>query len=131
MTMTTIKKAFKTTKTLFLSAAIVFTMVQCSEEEIVAEQTITEDLTTEIASETADVASISVSGLYTEIKGDVPCASCTYVVGTGETTVDGQELGFKPGNVICLKKALKYSSLDFVNMEGTEESPITIGYCAE
>ena len=129
--MTTIEKAINAAKMFLLSSALVLTLVQCSEEEIVAEQTVAEDMTTEITSETADVASISVSGVYTEIQGDVPCNTCTYVVDPGETTIDGNELGFKPGNVICLKKALKYSALDFVNMEGTEANPIVIGYCAE
>ena len=129
--MTTMKKAIKTAKTFLMSTAIVLTMVQCSEEEIVAEEAVTEDMTTEIASASADVASISVSGLYTEIKGDVQCSTCTYVVAPGETTVDGNELGFKPGSVICLKKSLKYPAIEFVNMEGSESSPIVIGYCAD
>lgn len=129
--MTTIKEVIKSAKTLFLSTAIIFTMVQCSEEEIIAEDTITADIATEITSESADVASISVAGLYTEIKGDVECSTCTYIVDPRETTVDGNELGLKPGAVICLKKSLKYAALDFVNMEGTEASPIVIGYCAE
>lgn len=118
-------------KAIFFSAAIMLTLVQCSEEEIVAEQNIDEDMTTEMMSESVDVASISVAGVYTEIKGDVACSSCTYVVAPAETTIDGKELGFKPGSVICLKKAWQYSSVDFVNMEGTEANPIVIGYCAE
>lgn len=114
-----------------LSTAIMFTMVQCSEEEIVTEESLQQDMTTEMASESAEVGSLSVSGLYTEVQGDVKCATCTYVVDPSEKTVDGKELGLKPGSVVCLRKALKYSSVDFVNMEGTEENPIIIGYCAE
>jgi hypothetical protein len=129
--MTTISKALKTLKTLLMSTAIVLTMVQCSEEEIVADASLSEDATTQMTAETADVGSLSVSGIYTEIQGDVACASCTYVVDPKETTVDGKELGFKPGSIICLRKALKYTSVDFVNMEGTEENPLIIGYCAE
>jgi hypothetical protein len=129
--MTTISKALKSIKTLVMSTAIVLTMVQCSEDEIVADATLAEDATTQMTAESAEVGSLSVSGLYTEIQGDVPCASCTYLVDPKETSVDGQELGFKPGSIICLRKALKYSSVDFVNMEGTEENPIIIGYCAE
>lgn len=129
--MTTISKVMNRVKTLVMSAAIVLTMAQCSEEEIVAQESTTEDIATQIASETAEVGSLSVSGLYTEIQGDVTCSACTYIVDPKETTVDGNALGFKPGSVICLRKALKYSSVDFVNMEGTEDNPIIIGYCAE
>lgn len=129
--MNTLTKMFQVTRTITLSLAVVFSLSQCSEEEILADQPVTEDTATAMASETADVASISVAGVYTEITGDVNCATCTYVVGTGETTVDGKELGFKSGSVICLRKTLKYSAIDFVNMEGTEENPIVIGYCAE
>jgi hypothetical protein len=130
-TMTASKKAIQTVKMFLLSTAIVLTMVQCSEEEIIAEQVVEDDMATEMMSESADVASISVSGLYTEIKGDVQCSTCTYIVAASETTVDGRELGLRPGNIVCIKKSLKYPALDFVNMEGTEESPIIIGYCAE
>lgn len=121
----------KRAKTLVMAAAIVLTMVQCSEEEIVAQESVSEDIATQMTSETAEVGSLSVSGLYTEIQGDVECSTCTYIIDPKETTVDGNELGFKPGSVICLRKALTYSSIDFVNMEGTEDSPIVIGYCAE
>lgn len=129
--MATIERALKSVKSIFFSTAIVLTLVQCSEEEIVAEESIVEDMTTEIMSEAVNVASISVEGVYTEVQGDVSCNTCTYVVAPAETTVDGKELGLKPGSVICLRKSLQYSSVDFVNLEGTEENPIVIGYCAE
>ena len=129
--MTTIEKALKTVKTLCFAAVLVFAMVQCSEDEIVSDQAVDQDMTTEMTSISADVASISVAGVYTEIQGDVQCSTCTYVIDPNETTVDGQALGFKPGSIICIKKALKYSALDFVNMEGTEQNPIVIGYCAD
>jgi hypothetical protein len=129
--MTTINNIIKGVKTLIYSTAVVLTMVQCSEEEIVAQESIPEDIATHITAESAEVGSLSVSGLYTEVQGDVTCATCTYIVDPKETTVDGTDLGFKPGSVICLRKAVKYKSVDFVNMEGTEENPIIIGYCAE
>lgn len=129
--MITLEAIIKSVKTLMLATAIVLTMAQCSEEEIVAQEAIGEDVTTEMSSITAEVGSLSVSGLYTEVQGDVECASCTYVVDPNETTVDGNGLGLKPGSVVCIRKALKYGSIDFVNMEGTAESPIVIGYCGE
>jgi hypothetical protein len=51
------------------------------------------------------------------------------VVDANATVVDGAALGLKAGSVICLDAALKYGSLEFVNVDGTEEAPITIGNC--
>lgn len=124
-------KIIKSVKTVIYSTAVVLTLVQCSEEQIIAQELTSEDVATQMMAESAEVGSLSVSGLYTEVTGDVACATCSYFVDPKETTVDGIELGFKPGSVICLRKALKYGSVDFVNMEGTEGNPIIIGYCAE
>ncbi|HEY0656529.1 MAG TPA: hypothetical protein VGD65_25525 [Chryseosolibacter sp.] len=110
---------------------VILTMAKCSEEEIIVDELAVEEPSTYMASEAAEVGSLSVSGVYTEVQGDVPCATCSYIVDPTEATVDGNELGLKPGSVVCLRKSLKYSSVDFINMEGTENSPIIIGYCAE
>ncbi|HEY0744637.1 MAG TPA: hypothetical protein VGD40_24385 [Chryseosolibacter sp.] len=124
-------KTFQVIRTFGLSLAIIIGLSQCSEEQIVVEQRASDKPATVATIETADVASVSVTGLFTEVIGDVACATCSYVVTTGEKTVDGKELGLAPGSVVCLKKSLSYPSIDFVNMEGTEENPIVIGYCSE
>jgi hypothetical protein len=118
---------------LFALAVSVFFLSSCStEEEIIApaEATAVEETATTAANE-PEIASFTVSGVYTEITENTDCATCTYVVSENTTTIDGKELGFAPGSVICLDKSLRYKSLEFVNLEGTAESPITISYCSK
>ena len=129
--MKAVNKAIKSVKAILMATAIVITMVQCADEDIVAQETIAEDINTYANAEMVEVGSLSVSGLYTEIQGDVVCATCAYIVDPNETTVDGKVIGLKPGSVVCLRKNLKYGAVDFINMEGTEEKPIVIGYCGE
>lgn len=129
--MKTVDKVIKSVKALLVATTIIFTMVQCADEEIVVQETLADDINTYANAEVVEVGSLSVSGLYTEIEGDVVCATCSYLVDPKETTVDGKVIGLKPGSVVCLRKSLKYGALDFINMEGTEEEPIVIGYCAE
>ena len=79
----------------------------------------------------AEVANFTISGLYTEVVTDIKCSTCTFVVAAGTKQVDGQALGLKPGAVICLQTGIQYPSIEFVNMVGSANSPITIGYCKE
>lgn len=118
---------------LFALAVSVFFLSSCStEDEMIApaSTTATEETATTSANE-PEVASFTLSGIYTDITENTDCATCTYVVPVTATTIDGKELGFAPGSVICLDKALRYKSLEFVNLEGTAESPITISYCSK
>jgi hypothetical protein len=119
-----------TVKALAVTSIIMLGLTQCSEDEIISEESITEDMVTTATSTTDDVASISVTGLFTEFSEDIQCATCTYIVGPSDKVVDGKELGLQAGSVICLKKSVKYAAVEFVNLEGTQESPIKIGYCA-
>ncbi len=57
------------------------------------------------------------------------CSTCTYVVPSNTYKVDGNALGLKPGDVICLSSANKYANIVFVNINGTAEQPITITNC--
>jgi hypothetical protein len=122
---------FKAAKVLSLTSALFLGMTQCSEEQIINEQQVAEDMVTEATSSTTDVASISVSGLFTEFAGEIECSTCSYMVDANEKVVDGKALGLKAGSVICLKKAVKYASVEFVNLEGSQQNPIVIGYCAK
>jgi hypothetical protein len=118
---------------LFALAVSVFFLSSCStDEEMIApaSASATEEIVTTPANE-PETASLTVSGIYTEITENADCATCTYVVPVNATTIDGKELGFAPGSVICLDKTLQYKSLEFVNLEGTAESPITISYCSK
>ena len=111
-------------------ATVVFLSSCSTEEEMIAPET-TSAPTTETASaaEEIEAGSLTVSGIYTEVQETTDCASCTYVVPKNATVVDGKELGFAPGSVICLDKAIRYNNLEFTNLEGTAESPIIISHC--
>jgi hypothetical protein len=57
------------------------------------------------------------------------CSTCTYIVPTNKTTVDGLALGLKPGAVICLNAALTYPYLAFKNLVGEPGKEIIIINC--
>jgi hypothetical protein len=58
------------------------------------------------------------------------CSTCTYVVPETAGIVDGAALGLKPGDVICLSAALKYThSINFKNIVGTASKPIIVTNC--
>ena len=90
--------------------AIYCTLIQCSEEELL------EAPTTTNSDPTITAASIADCG-------------CTYVVPANTYLVDGQALGLKPGNVICLTSGASYKNIVFRNIKGTATAPITIKNC--
>lgn len=108
--------------------ASLFFMASCQENEM---QEITEDVATSATAVEGEsnVGSITIEGANTQFSDNVECSTCTYVVAEDIETIDGKELGLAPGSVICLDAAKKYGNLTFVNVEGTEEAPITIGTC--
>ena len=113
-------------KKILFAAIALFIFSQCSEEEIVPQQTETS------AVEAADVlqeatGSMTISGIYTIYEDIEDCTTCTYVVPAKQALVDGNELNLKAGSVICLDKAIQYGDVEFINLEGTEDSPIRIG----
>jgi len=55
------------------------------------------------------------------------CSTCDHVVDSYIT--DGKELGFKPGDVICLDANVQYGRLVFRNIIGTHNEPIIIRNC--
>jgi hypothetical protein len=58
------------------------------------------------------------------------CSVCKYIVPENMNTIDGTKLGFKPGDVICLSAAKKYTTpLRFINMVGSATNPILITNC--
>jgi hypothetical protein len=115
---------------LFTLVASMFFLSNCStEDEIIAPKAASEEIASANTNEELEIASFTLSGVYTEVTESIDCATCTYIVPANATVVDGKELAFTPGTVICLDKALKYQSLEFNNMEGTAESPIIISYC--
>lgn len=112
--------------------AIVFvmiSMISCSEETLVENPVQVEAMPSAEFVEEADVASLTVSGIFTEVSADVDCGSCTYKVPDTVRTVDGTELELKPGSVICVNAGRRLGEIEFVNMIGTENAPIIIGTC--
>lgn len=113
-------------KNILFAAFTLFALSQCSEEEIVPQQT--EAPAAEAVAATPEATgSMTISGIYTVYEDVTDCKTCTYVVPANVVTVDGKELALKAGSVICLDKAIKYGDVEFVNLEGTEASPIRIG----
>lgn len=112
-------------KNILFAAFTVFALSQCSEEEVVPAQAPVA-AAEEVESAPA-TGSMTISGIYTSYEDIADCKTCTYVVPVDVAIVDGKELNLKPGSVICLDKAKQYGDVDFVNLEGSEQSPIRIG----
>jgi len=106
-----------------LCAAVLFTaFISCTEEEITPRQA-----EAPVAEVPVFQGSMTITGLYTTYRDVADCKTCTYVVPDDVTIVDGDALKLKPGAIVCLDAARKYGDLEFVNLKGTEEKPITIG----
>ncbi|MEQ8470477.1 MAG: right-handed parallel beta-helix repeat-containing protein [Marinoscillum sp.] len=55
------------------------------------------------------------------------CDECDFIVNSYST--DGEQLGIKPGDVICLDAAVQYSKIVFRNIVGTRNEPVIIRNC--
>lgn len=113
-------------KNILIAAIAVFSLTQCTEEEIVPAQAEVGAVET-VGLPIQATGSMTISGVFTSYEDIEDCKTCTYVVPANKALVDGKELNLKAGSVICLDKAVQYGDVDFVNLEGTEESPIKIG----
>ena len=122
------RKAKSVVKTSLFVAASLFFMASCQEDEFTEVVEDAKTSATAVEGE-SNVASITIEGTNTVFSDNVACSTCTYVVADNIETIDGKELGLAPGSVICLDAAKKYGNLTFVNVDGTEEAPITIGTC--
>lgn len=126
-----LKRSITTAKRVALAAAVVFSLAQCAEEEVIPS---TDHSTTETRVESsstgqtaAKTGSLTISGIFTSYASTaVDCKTCTFVVPNNLQVVDGKALGIKPGAVICLDALKAYSDLSFENLEGTEQNPIII-----
>lgn len=122
------RKTTSLVKTSLFVAASLFFMASCQEDEFTE---VAEDVATSAQSVQGEstIGSITIEGTNTVFTDAVECSTCTYVVAEDLETIDGKELGLAPGSIICLDAAKKYGNLTFVNVDGTEEAPITIGTC--
>ncbi len=124
-------------KTSFLKGAIVaFALLSAAfscttEDEILDQGSPETQEPLAIAEEEADVASVTVAGIYTEFAESVDCATCTFTVPANVKTVDGTKLGIKPGSVVCISAGRRAGEVEFINIVGTEQQPIIIGNCDE
>lgn len=108
-----------------LVAGCLFTACQEDEFETVANEAEAKmDAVSAVTS--SNVGSITIIGENTQVVGSVDCKTCTFVLDNKSETIDGGELGIKPGNIICLETGITYGHISFVNLQGTEENPILI-----
>jgi hypothetical protein len=115
---------------IFVPAFALFTLSNCSEEELTPERAVqpVAAATTGVENQQEPVLSLTIDGTFTEFVSTKECKTCTYIVPANATTIDGHAIGIKPGQAICLDAALKYGNLTFINVEGEENNPITIAY---
>lgn len=96
-----------------LLLATVFTQCRMSDDEVsVDEGYLMEEPITEYQSSELTITS---------------CEECDHIVDSYAT--DGAQLGIKPGDIICLDAARKYSRLVFRNIVGTNNDPVIIRNC--
>ena len=55
--------------------------------------------------------------------------SCTHTINQYSGVIDGDTLGFQPGDTICLDASVTYSYMKWENINGTQADPITIKNC--
>jgi hypothetical protein len=116
-------------KKVFFAAATAFSFIQCSEEEGLVTsptQTAVEQSVSARTEARPSVTSLTISGVNTTFATAKDCATCTYIVPSGTSIVDGKALGLGAGSVICLNSLFEYGALELTNIEGTEERPIVI-----
>jgi hypothetical protein len=121
------QKLIPALKKVMFSATAVLALMQCSEDEsitpVVPDTTIAASSTKASALE---ISSLTITGSNTAFATLKDCKTCTYIVSGKEEIVDGKILGFKPGNIICLNKGVKYGNIEFINLDGSAENPIII-----
>jgi hypothetical protein len=115
---------------IIVPAFALFTLSNCSEEEIAptVQQAEVAGATTGVKNQEEPVLSITIDGSFTELVSAKDCKTCHYVVPANATTIDGKEIGIKPGQAICLDLAIKYGNLNFINLEGEADKPIIVAY---
>lgn len=114
-----------------VACVVVVGAFSCTTEDEFLEQSSPAQESVPVFEEEADVASITLEGIYTEFSESIDCATCTYTVPADVKTVDGTKLGIKPGSIVCISAGRKAGEIEFVNMIGTEQQPIIIGNCEE
>jgi hypothetical protein len=128
------QKLIPALKKVMFTATAVFALMQCSEDEEFLTPAVPADAAIEATSTDASalsVSSLTVTGVNTAFATLKDCKTCTYVIAADEQLIDGQAMGIKPGNIICLNKGIEYGNLEFINLEGSVENPIIIATIGE
>lgn len=122
------QKFLPVVKNVMLGATAVFSLAQCSEEEVRPATPVADSANVAIAATAATPAlpSVTLTGINTIYATAKDCSTCTYIVPAGSTVVDAKELGLKPGSVVCLNSLYNYGDLELQNFEGTAAQPIVI-----
>ena len=119
-------KISSTLKACALIGVSLFSLTQCADEDLITpNKPVATDAVTS-STETGAPMSLSISGIHSFSAAPVDCKTCKYIVASNETIIDGAALGIKPGDIICLDAAKKYSSVEFTNISGTLEKPVVI-----
>jgi hypothetical protein len=119
-------KISSTLKVCALLGVSLFSLTHCADEDVITPNKPVAAAEAVSSAETGVPLSLSISGIHTFSATPVDCKTCKYVVASNETIVDGAALGIKPGDIICLDAAKKYSSVEFTNISGTLEKPVVI-----
>lgn len=117
--MTTTQTFVKTLQKLLLTIAIFTSFIQCTDEEILP-------VARERFIESDSLATADTTSHDPEPTFSPDCSECAYIVPEDATVVDGKVLDLKPGSVIGLSSTYTYGTLEFHNIEGTEDDPIII-----
>jgi hypothetical protein len=80
-----------------------------------------------LSTQTTNTA-LATTATTSTIAGAVACSDCKYVVPANTYTIDGAQLGIKPGDVIGISGS-RTTPLNFVNIVGTADQPIIIRNC--
>ena len=111
------------------AALAMFVFTQCNDDvkvELLKTESASAETTTEETE--APVLSLTIDGIYTVLASVADCKTCHYVVPENASVVDGNEIGIKPGQAICLSEDFNYGNLKIINLKGEEKNPIVVAY---
>lgn len=114
---------------ILVPAFALLTLSNCSDEQVASDPTpVAANATTGVNNQEEPVLSLTIDGAFTQLVSAKECKTCDYIVPPNATTIDGKELGIKPGQAICLDLAVKYGNLNFINLDGEADKPILVAY---
>ncbi len=113
-------------KIAFLISVAVFSLSRCADEDEFISPAVLEEVAANPSND--QPFSLNISGIHSFAEKAVDCKTCKFIVPSNVVLIDGEKLALKPGDVICLDAAVKYGSLEFINLNGKIENPIIIAH---